>query len=65
MGPEATEGHHDRQGGADRPALPLLQHGMNFPLLAFQVKRLTPMLGMVVHDDAAADRHLIAWLHGH
>jgi hypothetical protein len=38
---------------------------MNFPLLAFQVKRLTPMLGMVVHDDAAADRHLIAWLHGH
>jgi hypothetical protein len=35
MGPEATEGHHDRQGWADRPALPFLQHGMNFPLLAF------------------------------
>lgn len=63
VGPELPEGHDHRQGGADHPALPGVEHAENLALLTHQIEGFAAVLGMVVHHHALADLDLIPWLH--
>ena len=64
MGPKFSEDHYHRQGWADHPAFPLVEHGDYLALLTLQVEGDSAVLGVVVNNHALGDLNLITWLHG-
>ena len=64
MGFEFAKRHYHREGGANHPAFPVVQHGDDLALLAVEIKGHPTVLGVVVDDHALADLDLITWLHG-
>ena len=63
MGLVAAEGNDYRKRRADHAPLPVVQDVHHVTALPFHVKSLTPVFGMVEHNDGCLHRHPVARLH--